>query len=96
MSDDRTSEIAAAGGIVTALAELPGGTLLDEKALAGAFGVSTRTLRRMVGRYELPPGVKFGGRKVWLAGKVLAYMEERADRLAVKAAKEAEKILRIS
>lgn len=72
--------------VITSLAELPEGSILDETALASALKVSTRTLRRMVARFEVPPGVKLGGRKVWIAGKVLEYLTVRAEKLAKEAA----------
>jgi hypothetical protein len=51
----------AAGRTITSLATLPGQTLLDETALAGALGLSKRTVRRMVSRHELPPPFRFAG-----------------------------------
>jgi predicted DNA-binding transcriptional regulator AlpA len=33
----------------------------------------------MVARGELPPGLALGGKKVWLAGKVLAWIAEAAE-----------------
>ena len=50
------------GVIITELATLPDKALLDERALAEALGVTKRTIRRQVGRYELPPPVKLAGR----------------------------------
>jgi len=80
------------GLVISALAELPERTLVDERALAKALGVSMRTVRRMVGRYELPPPVPFGGRAMWQVGKVLAWFEARADRAARSAQNIARKI----
>ena len=73
------------GLIVASLALLPERALLDEQALASAFGVTKRTIRRMVARYELPPPVSFAGRATWQVRKVLSWFEERADRLAREA-----------
>ena len=84
------------GVIITRLAELPRATLLDEKALAQTFGVTKRTVRRMVGRYELPPPVSFAGRSMWQVGKVLSWFEARADRLAREAERGAQKLKRMS
>lgn len=78
------------GGIViTRLAELPGQTILDERALAGALGVTDRTIRRMVGRYELPPPIRFGGRATWQAEAVLRWFAARAERAARDAERRA-------
>lgn len=76
-------------GVIDALARMPVQTLLDERALAAALKVTTRTIRRMVGRYELPPGVPLAGRTVWLSGKVLAFLEEKLDRAARDAERRA-------
>ncbi|HLX62352.1 MAG TPA: hypothetical protein VKX17_13830 [Planctomycetota bacterium] len=76
-------------GIFDRLARLPGQSILDEKALAEAFGVTPRTIRRMVSRHELPPGIPFAGKTVWLANKVLAYLEAKLDRVAADAERRA-------
>jgi len=82
----------ASGRTVTVLADLPPGSMLDEKALAQALGVSTRTVRRMVDKCQLPGGVLLGARKVWFSGKVLAFLSERADRETVEARKRAARL----
>jgi predicted DNA-binding transcriptional regulator AlpA len=81
--------MATDGVTLTSLAELPPGTMLDETALASALNVSTRTVRRMVDRCEIPAGVKLGARKMWFSERVLAYLRERADRETVEARKAA-------
>jgi predicted DNA-binding transcriptional regulator AlpA len=77
------------GVIITKLAELPAGSLLDETALAQALVVTKRTVRRMVGRYELPPPIQFGGRSTWQAGSILRWFESRAGKAARKAQRRA-------
>lgn len=74
-------------GVLSALSVVPPSTLMTEDALAGALQINKRTIRRMVQRGELPPGVPFAGHKTWMAGRVLQHFEQRAD----KAAREAEK-----
>ena len=74
-------EQSTAGFCTKKLAELPAAALLDECALAGCLAVSTRTLRRMTGRGQLPPGMKLGGRRIWMAGKVIEFLTIEADRL---------------
>lgn len=71
-------DIPAQDGILTALADLPEKALLTEAALAKAFRVSDRTIRRMVARHEIPPPVRVGGKSSWFAGRVLAWIEGRA------------------
>jgi predicted DNA-binding transcriptional regulator AlpA len=74
-------------GFLMGLAGLPTNTLLGEKALAAVLDVSTRTLHRMVVRGQMPQGVKLGGRRVWMAGKVIEYLSAEAERLAMEARK---------
>jgi len=79
-----------AGVVLDELARLPERAMLDEGALAKALHVAPRTLRRMVNRWQLPPPVPLGGRSVWFAGRVLAFIEAgmiRAERDAEKNAK---------
>lgn len=73
------------GNIILTLAEMPDKALIDETALAAALNVDKRTIRRMVARFELPPGVTFGGRKTWQAGAVLRWFEARAEQAARQA-----------
>ena len=73
--------------VSTVLAAYPADTVLDQQALALALGVSSRTIRRMVSRYELPPGLALGGRKVWLAQKVREYLNSRAEEVALESAR---------
>jgi len=79
-------------GILATLATLPTSAMLTETALADALGVNKRTIRRMVQRGELPPGVPFAGRKTWLAGKVLSHFELRAERAAREAERHQQKL----
>lgn len=84
--------IPAQAGVLTALAELPAKAILTEAAMAKAFGVTGRTIRRMVARYELPPPILISGRSTWLAGRVLAWIEGRAERQERSAAQVIAKI----
>lgn len=70
------------GFCTTELADLPGETLLDEPALAHLLDTSSRTIRRMVYRGQLPAGIKLGGRRVWMVKKLLEYLTDEADRMA--------------
>jgi predicted DNA-binding transcriptional regulator AlpA len=79
----------AAPGIVIGLAALPDKAVLDVGALAAVLHVAPRTVRRMVYRCELPPPVPLGGRRVWLAGRVLAHLAESAERAEREAERQA-------
>ena len=77
---------------ITALADLPERALLSEAYLAEVFGVTDRTVRRMVERGELPPPLPIGSRPLWLAGRVLRHIEANADRAEEDARQEAARI----
>ncbi|MBI2192446.1 MAG: hypothetical protein HYU36_10735 [Planctomycetes bacterium] len=84
------------GFLVDALALLPEKTILDEARLAGVFGVTPRTVRRMVDRFELPPSVPLAGRSVWLAGRVLAYLDSKAREAEDEAGRNARKLQKLT
>jgi len=84
------------GICISKLADLPEKTILDTVALADALGVTTRTIRRMVSRFEICPPFRLRGRSMWFAGKVLSYIEAQADRLSHDAEKRATKIRRLT
>ena len=62
------------------LARMHYNTMLDEEGLAKRLKVSTRTLRRMVQRYELPAGTPLGRKSIWVVGQVLDFLKERMQR----------------
>ena len=76
-------------GVIDTLARMPERAILNEKAIASIFGVTTRTVRRMVGRHEIPPGIPLAGRTVWMAGKVLTFMEKSLEKAEESARKRA-------
>src|SRR5437764_1224351 len=63
--------------IMSGLAELPEKALVDERALASIFHVSTRTIARWVQSNALPVPARFGAKRVWIAGRILAFIEAR-------------------
>ena len=81
-------------GVISALAEFPKEALLNENAMSRAFDVCDRTIRRMVTRYELPPPIRIAGRSTWIAGRVLAWLEEMAEQAEKDARKTIDNINR--
>ena len=79
-------------GVILGLTRLPDRALLTEDALARLLGVTNRTVRRMVARHELPPPVNFAGRSTWMAGRVMAHFEARAERAAKGAERAAARL----
>lgn len=63
--------------LVTRLATLPRGALINERALAREFGCSIWTIQRMVKRKELPVPVRVHGTPCWTCGSILDHMEAR-------------------
>ena len=65
---------------------------MTKAELCRALNCSERTLQRMIERFELPPPMTLGGRKVWIAGKVRAWLAEAAERKEAEALKEARRL----
>lgn len=82
-------------GVFDGLARLPGNAILTEPAMARAFDVEPRTIRRMVNRGELPPGIPMAGKTTWIAGRVLAHFAARAERAEREQDKELARLSRI-
>jgi hypothetical protein len=79
-------------GIIISLAELPKDAILDETAMAKAFGVTARTIKRMVHRYELPPPILLASKRSWKLGAVLAWIDESVARSEKDARRQAQRI----
>lgn len=73
-------------GVLTTLANLPPKAILREDAMARIFGVTPRTIRRMVARFEIPPSIILNGRASWFARRVLSWIEGRAEQREREAA----------
>ena len=73
------------GLCLTMLGTYPANTMVDERALAECLATSPRTVRRMVHCGQIPQGIKLGCRRMWITGKVLEFLLERADTLAADA-----------
>ena len=87
---------AEGSGVFTALAALPVDSLIDQRALADAFRVCERTLRRMVRAGQLPPPVALGARRVWIAGRVRDWLAGRAAEAERRAKRQLAKIEQFS
>jgi len=81
-----------AGVLLDELARLPERALVDEKRLASLLEVTTRTVRRMVARFELPPPIRLAGRSVWMVGHVLAHIQTAAERALSNAKRQARRL----
>ncbi len=80
MSNEECKDQAeGAGVVITRLAELPERAMVDEAGLARILGISPRTIRNLVARGEIPPSIIIGKRAWWLVGKLLSYLEDRAE-----------------
>ncbi len=68
------------------------GDLITKRELCRCLDCSERTLQRMVERFEIPPPMTLGGRKVWIVGKVRAWFADAAERREAEAVKEARRL----
>ena len=66
--------------------------LITKQELCQCLGCSERTIRRMVDRFELPPPVDLGVRKVWIVGKIRGWFADAAERREAEALKEARRL----
>lgn len=66
--------------------------LITKPELCKCLNCSERTLQRMVERFEIPPGVELGSRKVWIVGKIRAWFANAAERRETEALKEARRL----
>ncbi|MCX5769263.1 MAG: hypothetical protein NTZ09_03170 [Candidatus Hydrogenedentes bacterium] len=80
------------GQLIEVLANLPEKAILDEKRLASILGVTPRTVRRMVVRFELPPPVRLAGRSVWMVGHILAHIQAAAEHALDDAERQARRL----
>lgn len=75
-------------GVLTGLANLAPKSLVTEEGLAAIFQVTPRTIRRMVTRNELPPPVRLSGKPTWIAERIMAHLDARAERATQEADRE--------
>ena len=87
----KSVERSPSGTLIDGLSQLSPKDMLDEKRLAHVLHVSTRTIRRMVERDEIPPPMPTGNRSFWIVGNLTAYFEARAETLAKERQRHAAK-----
>jgi len=66
--------------------------LITKRELSKCLDCSERTLQRMVERFELPPPMSLGSRKVWIVGKIRAWFTNAAERREAEAVREARRL----
>ena len=87
-----TAENAEASAPMMNLGLYADGDMVTKRELCRPFSRSERTLQRMVERFEIPPPTTLAGRKVWIAGKVRAWIVEAANRKEAEAVREARRL----
>lgn len=79
-------------GIIIRLSVLSRDDLLDEIAMAKVFAVRcTRTIKRMVKRYEIPPPILLASKRYWRVGVVLDWINESIERVEKDARHQAQR-----
>lgn len=66
--------------------------MLTKKEMCSVLRCSPRTLQRMMERFEVPPPIWLGGRKVWIVGNVRTWIDDIAKRHEKEAARVARKM----
>jgi predicted DNA-binding transcriptional regulator AlpA len=92
MNNDNTSSTNAVASATISLRGFADGDLITKRELGKCLGCSGRTIQRMVERFELPPPMGLAGRKVWLAGKIRAWLTAAAERREAEALQEARRL----
>jgi len=73
--NDSENDVQAKGGFITFLSKMDEHDMLTEEGLAEGFGVSARTIRRMIERRQIPKPLLLAGRKVWKVGAIIAHLD---------------------
>lgn len=75
-------------GIYLELGKLPASTVINEDGLADILGKTCReSIKRAVGRGELPAPVKVMGKNCWTVGVIVKHLEDRLETEARKVAR---------
>ena len=84
------------GALIDAFSRLSENDILDRSGLAKALKVTTRTVSRMVDRFELPPPIRLAGRSVWIVGPLLEHIRAKVTAAAAEARQRADRIRKLS
>ena len=82
-------------GVIAALARLPGATILDLNAVSRIFRRSPKSVHRAVACGHICPPVRLFGKASWTAGSILQHIQDRLERAAREAEKEARRLAQI-
>jgi hypothetical protein len=72
------------------------GTIITEEGLAQLFKRHVVSVKRAVERGELPPPCRLFGLRVWTAGTIIRYIEQRLDHAAQGAERDAQRMRHLS
>ena len=76
-----------------AFANISSDALIDETQLAAMCGCTRRTIRRWIAANQLPPPIRQGRRRIWLAGRIVDWLHARAAATEEQAAREHQALL---
>ena len=82
-------------GIVSELGRLGPGSIITETALAKLLGRHPISIKRAVGRGELPQPIRLMGKPVWTAEAILKHLEKRLADAAKEVEGREEKMKRL-
>lgn len=66
-------------GVIRELGDLPAEAVISEQALAKIFDRHRVSVRRAVGRGELPPSIRLFGEPVWTVRALREHLAKRLD-----------------
>ena len=82
--------------MIAELGNLQPSAIITEEGVAQLFGRHVVSVKRAVGRGELPPPCKLFGANVWTVGTLVRYIESRLEQAAQEAEREASRLAKLS
>ena len=79
-------------GVIAELGDLRPGAIVTEEGIAKLFRRHVVSVKRAVGRGELPPPCKLFGTNVWTAGSLVRYIEDRLAQAAAESERDARRL----
>ncbi len=70
-------ELASPPGIIALLGELKPASIITEEGIAYLFKRHVGSVKRAIGRGELPPPCRLFGSNAWTVGAIIAHIESR-------------------
>ncbi|PON12284.1 hypothetical protein C2W62_40420 [Candidatus Entotheonella serta] len=91
-----SAETSPLPGIIVELGRLGTNALISEGGLAHLFNRHVVSVKRAIGRGELPPPCKLFGANVWTVGVIIKHIESRLEMASQEAEAQAKRFKNLS